>query len=232
MPTDLPTRTLGRTGLEVTQLGFGAMELRTPEGGEGREMSEEQAEKVLNAVLDSGIKFIDTSPDYGVSEERIGRYISHRRDEFTLATKCGCNIDENGVRQEPSHLWTADRVRKNIDQSLERMRTDHVDVLQMHGGSLEDVERGGLIEALQEIRDAGKTRFFSVSSRVPNLMELVGIGAFDTFQIPYSVLDRTHEGMIQQTADASAAASARGTAVRRKDGRSGMKPGSMTCSTA
>lgn len=210
MATELPTRTLGRTGLEVTQLGFGAMEFRTPEGGEGRETSEEQAEKVLNAVLDFGITFVDTAPDYGVSEERIGKYISHRRDEFTLATKCGCNIDENGVRQEPSHLWTGDRLRRNIDQSLERMKTDHVDVLQMHGGSLEDVEKGGLIEVLQEIRDAGKTRFFSVSSTAPNLMQLVDTGAFDTFQIPYCVLERKHEQMIQQAADAGCGIVVRG----------------------
>ena len=74
---DLPKRTLGRTGLEVTTLGYGAMELRG--APRGRDVSEEQAERILNAVLDAGINFIDTSIDYGVAEERIGRYISHRR---------------------------------------------------------------------------------------------------------------------------------------------------------
>ena len=85
---DLPKRTLGRTGLEVTTLGYGAMELRG--APRGRDVSEEQAERILNAVLDSGINFIDTSIDYGVAEERIGRYISHRRSEYFLASKCGC----------------------------------------------------------------------------------------------------------------------------------------------
>ena len=78
------TKTLGRTGLEVTQLGYGSMGIRGPRTWGVRVVSEEAADEFLNAVLDSGINFIDTSPDYGISEERIGRYISSRRNEFHL----------------------------------------------------------------------------------------------------------------------------------------------------
>ena len=78
---ELLKRTLGRTGLEVTTLGFGAMEMRGS-GSTGPEVTEEEADRVLNAVLDAGINFIDTSIDYGLSEERIGKYIAHRRDEY------------------------------------------------------------------------------------------------------------------------------------------------------
>ena len=85
---DLPKRTLGRTGMNVTTLGYGAMELRG--APRGRDVSDEQAERILNAVLDAGVNFIDTSIDYGVAEERIGRYISRRRSEYFLASKCGC----------------------------------------------------------------------------------------------------------------------------------------------
>src|SRR5580704_13519718 len=88
--TELPKRELGRTGLEVTMLGYGAMELRG--APRARDISESQAETILNAVLDSGINYIDTSIDYGLSEERIGRYIGHRRDEYYLASKCGCLV--------------------------------------------------------------------------------------------------------------------------------------------
>src|ERR1700724_748000 len=89
--TELPTRTLGRTGLRVTQLGYGAMELRgTPRG---RDVTDEQAETVLKAGIDAGINYIDPSIDYGLSEDRIGRYIGERRDEFFLASKCGCAVD-------------------------------------------------------------------------------------------------------------------------------------------
>src|SRR5580704_7939520 len=88
--TELPKRQLGRTGLHVTMLGYGAMELRG--APRGRDIPETQAETILNAVLDSGINYIDTSIDYGLSEERIGRYLSGRRDSFYLASKCGCVV--------------------------------------------------------------------------------------------------------------------------------------------
>ena len=206
MQAELPVRTLGRTGLEVTQLGFGTVEL----GDLDRGLSDEQAGRMFNAVLDAGINFIDTAPDYGVAEERIGAYISQRRDAFYLATKCGCNIGPDGGRQEPGHVWTADRLRRNIDQSLQRMKTDHVDLLQMHNPSVEEVEQGGLVEVLQEIRQAGKTRFIGVSSTAPHLLPYVRMGVFDTFQIPYSALERRHERMLQEAADAGTGVIVRG----------------------
>ena len=80
----LPTATLGRAGLPVTRLAYGAMEVRGPRIWGGRPVTEEQARTILNAVLDAGINFIDTSNDYGRSEEFIGKYLSHRRSEFFL----------------------------------------------------------------------------------------------------------------------------------------------------
>src|SRR5689334_14203118 len=85
------TRPLGRTQADVTILGYGAMELRgLPRGPE---IADEDAGRLLNAVLDGGINLIDTSPDYGRSEELIGACIGHRRDEFFVASKCGCPMD-------------------------------------------------------------------------------------------------------------------------------------------
>src|SRR5262245_21048502 len=83
-------RDLGRTGLQVTMLGYGAMELRG--APRGRDVTEAQAETILNAVLDGGINYLDTSIDYGLSEERIGRYIAHRRSAYDLASKCDCMV--------------------------------------------------------------------------------------------------------------------------------------------
>ena len=85
------TRTLGGTGADVTILSYGAMELRGRP--RGPEIADEDAGRLLNAVVDSGINLIDTSPDYGRSEELIGSYIGHRRDEFFLASKCGCLLE-------------------------------------------------------------------------------------------------------------------------------------------
>ena len=206
MQTELSKRILGRTGLEVTQLGYGtAVRIGQRDGPSSKE-----AGRLLNAVLDAGINFVDTAPDYGVSEECIGYHISQRRNEYFLATKCGCNIDPDGVRQEPGHLWTAERLRRNIDQSLERMKTDYVDILQMHNPTVEEVEKGGLVEVLREIRQAGKTRFIGVSSTAPHLLAFARMGVFDTFQIPYSALERKHESMIQEAADQGAGIIIRG----------------------
>src|SRR5919112_497438 len=90
----LTKRTLGRTGLEVTDLAYGAMEVRGSRIWGGRPVTEGQAETILNAVLDSGINFIDTANDYGRSEEFIGKYLSRRRDQYYLATKCGCTVEQ------------------------------------------------------------------------------------------------------------------------------------------
>jgi len=107
-------RTLGRTGLSVTQLGFGAMETRGPRIWGGRPVTDEQAETILNAVLDAGINFIDTSSDYGRSEEFIGRFISSRRKEYYLATKCGCFVTPGGDHDDTDHVWTRDNLLKTI----------------------------------------------------------------------------------------------------------------------
>jgi len=115
--TELPKRELGRTGLEVTMLGYGAMELRG--APRARDISEAQAETILNAVLDSGINYIDTSIDYGLSEERIGRYIGHRRDEYYLASKCGCLV---GAPPAPRgdrspHVFTPENIIAGVEQT-------------------------------------------------------------------------------------------------------------------
>ncbi len=203
-------RVLGRTGLLVTRLGFGAMELRGPRIWNGREINDAQAEAVLNAVLDAGINFIDTSPDYGKSEEFIGRFISHRRDEYILATKCGCTVVDAGDHDETPHVWTRDNLLKNIEQSLQRMRTDYVDILQLHNPAVEVTKENRLVDALMEIKRAGHTRFISISSALPQLPVYLEWGVFDTFQIPYSALERTHEEWITKVRRSGAGTIIRG----------------------
>ena len=200
---------LGRTGLEVTQLGYGSMGIRGPRTWGVRVVSEEAADRLLNAVLDAGINFIDTAPDYGHSEERIGRYISSRRGEFYLATKCGCAYVQHEDHLEIGHVWNKDVIQRNIETSLQRLRTDYVDVLQFHGGDAETLQREGLIELLTSFRDQGLIRFIGVSSSLPHLPGLIDLGVFDTFQIPYSCLAPEHHDWI-----AKAAATGAGIIIR------------------
>ncbi len=212
---DLPKRTLGRTGLEVTTVGYGARELRG--GSRGRPVSEEDAGRILNAVLDSGINFIDTSMDYGLSEERIGAHISHRRDEYYLASKCGdlAGWTENERRISAPHLFTRKNVIAGVEQSLRRMNTDYLDLLQVHASPSKQVlEKGSVVEAMQELQQQGKVRFIGMSSTMPHLRDHIAMGVFDEFQIPYSCLERQHEDAISEAAKAGAGIVIRGGAAK------------------
>lgn len=201
---------LGRTELLVTKLSYGAMEIRGPRVWSGRAVDDADSERILNAVLDAGINFIDTSYDYGRSEELIGRFISHRRKEFYLATKCGCTLVDHGDHDETPHVWTRDNLLHNIDTSLSRMKTDYVDLLQLHGPTVRQTEDGRLIDVLKEIQATGKVRWIGISSYLPHLPSYIEAKAFDTFQLPYSALEREHEQWLTRAAATGAGIIVRG----------------------
>lgn len=203
-------KSLGRTGLQVTQLGYGSMGLRGPRTWGMRVVSDTDADKFLNAVLDAGINFIDTAPDYGVSEERIGRFIASRRSEYVLATKCGCDYQQHDDHLEVIHTWTRDVLFRNLEASLERMQTDYIDLMQFHGGDAETIKAAGLVETLLEFKAQGLIRFIGSSNSIPNLQGMIDLGVFDTFQIPYSCLAPNHHDLITAAADTGAGIIVRG----------------------
>jgi aryl-alcohol dehydrogenase-like predicted oxidoreductase len=213
--TELPKRQLGRTGLQVTMLGYGAMELRG--APRGRDVTETQAETILHAVLDAGINYIDTSIDYGVSEERIGRYIAERRSEYYLASKCGCLVGAPPAPrgQRSPHVFTRDNILAGVEQSLTRMQTDYLDVLQFHiSPSRQTLEQNGALETVLELKRTGAIRFVGMSGTLPNLSDHIAMGAFDVFQIPYSAVEREHEAIITAAAEAGAGIVIRGGAAK------------------
>ena len=145
-------RELGSSGIKLPVLGFGAMELRR--------MDESDAMYLLGRVLDMGAAFIDTSPDYACSEEFIGKAISHRRDEFLLASKCACDIWGSS-----GHIFTRTQLEKNLDNSLKLLRTEYIDIWQIHcplPGDL-DGPHCDAIEYMREQKKAGKLGAVSIS---------------------------------------------------------------------
>jgi hypothetical protein len=177
----METRLLGKTGLTVSRLGIGLAEI-------GFELTLEEvnhAATVLNTALDGGITFLDTAACYDISEELIGRTIAHRRDEYVLATKAGHVT--GGYQGEP---WTAQTVRDSIDRSLVRMRTDYVDIVQLHSCGVDVLERGDVIRALQEARHVGKTRFIGYSGDNAAALWAVQSGLFDTLQTSFNLVDQ------------------------------------------
>jgi aryl-alcohol dehydrogenase-like predicted oxidoreductase len=208
------TRPLGRTKTDVTILGYGAMELRgLPRAPD---VPDEDLGRLLNAVLDGGISLIDTSPDYGRSEELIGRFVSHRRDEFFLASKCGCLIELPADATPPyPHDYSPANVRAAIERSLSRLRTDRLDLVQVHmSPSVATLEANGTVEILQELQAEGKIRFIGMSGILPELPGHIAMGVFDAFQIPYSAVQRDHEDLITEAAASGAGTLIRGGAAR------------------
>jgi aryl-alcohol dehydrogenase-like predicted oxidoreductase len=198
--------TLGRTGARVSKLGFGAMELR-------RRLEAPAVEQLLHAVLDAGINVIDTAPDYGRSEEYIGRYLARRRDEYVLASKCGCPIGRPdpppGQRRE--HFFDRANVRAGVEQSLRRMQTDHLDLVQFHNNPARStLDQNDSVAELLALREEGKIRFLGMSGMLPHLLDHIAMGDFDVFQIPYSAIDRRHERAVGEAADAGAGTIIRG----------------------
>lgn len=192
--TKLPTAILGRTGIEVTRLGYGA--------GHRKPMTEQENQAMVQRVVDSGISLIDTANDYGNSEEMIGLAIADRYSQVTISTKCGCS--PNG------HVWTRDNLFRGLHESLDRLKTDRIDVMQFHGGTVQDFTRNGSVEALQEMREQGLVKWIGASTNLPDLPTFIEWGVFDIFQLPYSALDRTHEDWITKAAEAGAGILIRG----------------------
>jgi len=195
------------------------MEVRGTRIWGGRPVTDEEADTILNAVLDGGINFIDTANDYGRSEELIGKFLSHRRDQFILATKCGCTVvhrDEN--TDDTPHVWTRENLFRGLHESLERMKTDYVDVMQLHNPTVEQTVEGELVQALLEMKAQGKVRWIGISSTLPHIETYIDWGVFDVFQIPYSALERDHEEAIQKAHDSGAGVIVRGGVARGEPG--------------
>jgi aryl-alcohol dehydrogenase-like predicted oxidoreductase len=211
-------RVFGATGDKVTVLGYGAMELR--------HVTEAQAERLLNGVLDAGINYIDTSPDYGPSEDMIGKYISHRRSEYYLATKCGCDIPPSGnPGVERRHLYTGKQLLHNIEHSLKRLQTDYIDVWQIHNAYPEQIQNTDVLETMQQVKESGKVRHIAMSmsgsaqgygyAQIRDYLQ-PGWSAFEAMQVWYSALVRHSEREITQAANKGIGTIIRG-ATRRID---------------
>ncbi len=171
-------RVLGKTGMNVSVLGFGGAEI----GFEGAEQA--TVEKLLSAAIDQGLNAIDTAECYVNSEEMIGKAVANRRSDFYLFTKCGHGATYN------DEAWSAKDIEKSIDRSLKRLQTDYVDLLQLHSCSSEILKKGEVVEALQAAQKAGKTRFIGYSGDGEDALLAINMNVFDTLQTSVSIFDQ------------------------------------------
>ncbi|MFL6594819.1 MAG: aldo/keto reductase [Chthoniobacterales bacterium] len=171
-------RQLGKTDMQVSVLGFGGAEI----GYEGA--TTETVQTLLNSALDAGLNVIDTAECYETSEELIGQTVSHRRDEFYLFTKVG---HPRGVGSED---WSAASVLESIERSLRRMKTDRVDLVQLHSCSESVLRKGEAITALQTARERGYTRYIGYSGDSRAAKFAVECDVFDTLQTSLNIAEQ------------------------------------------
>jgi aryl-alcohol dehydrogenase-like predicted oxidoreductase len=172
-------RRLGKTDMDVSILGFGGSEI-----GYQRASAETVAE-LLNSALDAGLNVIDTAECYYNSEELIGQAVGKRRNEFYLFTKCG---HPHGM--ESGANWSKPSILESAERSLQRLKTDRLDLLQLHSCSEAELRKGEVIDALQVARDKGLTRYIGYSGDSHAAHFAVQSGAFDVLQTSINLADQ------------------------------------------
>src|SRR2546428_1674567 len=172
-------RRFGKTDMDVTVLGFGGSEIGYEKA------SPQNVAELLNSALDAGLNVIDTAECYWNSEEMIGRAVSHRRNDFFLFTKCG---HPHGL--ESGANWSKHSILESIERSLRRLRTQVVDLVQLHSCSEAELRNGEAIAALQTARERGYTRYIGYSGDSHAARYAVECGAFDTLQTSISIADQ------------------------------------------
>ena len=198
-------RTLGRTGLRVSEIGVGGAQFGLTNYMGAWDAYSEEAQRdttaTIHRALELGYSYFDTAPGYGNgrSEEMVGLALSGHRDEVVIATKV-------------SHGdWAPDAIHRSVEESLRRLRTNVIDVIQFHGGwyHQEDVDAilldGGL-DAFRHLKEQGKVRCLGFTAEGPScgVERLVATGAFDVMQIRYNLMYQhpsdweNNEGIIRQ----------------------------------
>ena len=174
----METRRFGKTDMKVSPLGFGGAEI----GFE--KLQVDAVARLLGDALDAGLNVIDTAECYLQSEELIGQALASRRKEFCLFTKCG---HPEGPYKED---WRPDSLLQSIRRSLQRLKTDRVDLVQLHSCSEAELRKGDVIAALQRAREMGYTRYIGYSGDDVAARFAVGCGAFDALQTSLSIADQ------------------------------------------
>lgn len=173
----MQTKPYGSSGLTLSVLGLGAGQI----GGE--RLAEADVARLLNTALDLGVTLIDTARGYGLSEERIGRNLAHRRSEFVLSTKVGYGIP--GVQD-----WTAAAIEAGVDAALKRLRTDLIDIVHLHSCDLRTLQESDVVEALVRARDKGKLRVAAYSGENDALAWACSDRAFGGVECSVNLFDQ------------------------------------------
>lgn len=174
-------RRFGKTGLEVSVLGFGGAPVGFLETGQN------EVAEILNNLLDQGVNLIDTAAAYAGSEEMIGKTIGHRRDEFILVSKCGRASDDLA-----GEAWSATVIENTVDRALRRLQTDHLDVMLLHSCDLATLQKGEAVAALVKAREAGKIRFLGYAGDNDAAVHAAGLADVAVIETSVNICDQAN----------------------------------------
>jgi aryl-alcohol dehydrogenase-like predicted oxidoreductase len=170
-------RQFGFTGLKVSALGFGAGHIGNPNS------DEKSISKLLNTAVDLGVTLFDTARGYGVSEDRIGRFLSPRRKEIILSTKVGYGIP--GYED-----WTYDCVIAGVNEALKQLRTDYIDIVHLHSCTKDVLMNNGVIDALEKAKEDGKIKVAAYSGENEHLSYALETGRIGSIQTSINIADQ------------------------------------------
>jgi aryl-alcohol dehydrogenase-like predicted oxidoreductase len=188
-------RKLGNTGLTVSEIGFGGWAIGGPAEASGTPFgwgrtSDDESLAAIRRARDMGVTFFDTADSYGFgrSESLLGIVLSRRRQDVVIATKVGVARDAEGKLRKD---FTRSHILHAVDGSLKRLRTDYIDLYQLHNPTIEEVRRDDIHEAMDRLQEAGKIRFWGVSVTTPEEgLEIVQRGWGYALQVLYNVLNQ------------------------------------------
>ncbi|MCF0069513.1 aldo/keto reductase [Dyadobacter sp. CY261] len=188
-------KALGRTGLQVSEIAFGGVEIGVPYGigVQGREdmLSEHEAISLLHEALEKDINFFDTARLYGESESIMGKAFASKRKDIVLATKCRHLRNSSGALPPDSALKFF--IQTSLEESLKELQTDYIDVYMLHYADLEILENEVIAETFQELKKQGVIRATGVSTYLATETALaISKGHWDVIQLPFNLMDQRH----------------------------------------
>ncbi|HXG84428.1 MAG TPA: aldo/keto reductase [Pyrinomonadaceae bacterium] len=173
-------RKFGKTDMEFSVLGFGGAEI-----GYNPNQTQTDVNQLLNSALDAGLNVIDTAAAYKTSEDMIGEAVGKRRKEYYLLTKCGA------LDAFTRFDWSVKGILETIENSLRALKTDYLDIAQLHSCDAEILRQGDCIEGLERAKEKGYTRFIGYSGDREEAKVAIEMNVFDSFQTSVSIADQT-----------------------------------------
>lgn len=197
-------RPLGKTGIQVSEVAFGCVEIGIPYGIGVKDkkdmLSTEQAISLLHTALDKGINFFDTARHYGDSEMILGKAFKTKRDQVVIATKCHHFLEPDD--RFPSYKVLKSRIEESLHQSLQALQTDYVDVFMLHQANHGILENEEVASIFNELKQSGKIRATGVSTYLVEESEkAIDIQNWDLIQLPFNLLDQRHGAVFSSAAE-------------------------------